>query len=645
MFSATIAIEKATMQEIGQNAAKDEAGVNLDAEENDFRLMNAYSDDQLEELNASMIMMAHIQPTDNKSDAEPTYDAEVISEFLKARDESLKIKNETGSFKKDFKVREDKYLDDIVMLEEKLKYHERVFFKMSHSLQTIHMLSTKPNSFYDPNMETGLGYQNLECIKKAMKAQPKMYNGKHLKYAGLKVNLPDSKETLEDAEKNRLKMKDKMIPLDYHKLNKLYESFVPQKEISAEQTYLSSPSTSNVTPESSPQKEVCPISKSLHKCTQIIKQEITTEVQEMLENFESMKSKVDEQSQQQEIYQKEIDQLLEVALEREVRDCVMISVEHKESEMLMNEMEKISNDCKDIQANLLKRIKILENDFQRSQAQSIDFKLQMQHQKEKDVGDISWKSKIAKLNGEKVSLTIQIESLVQEREIKKMEYQKLFNSIKTTRVKHQREVNELVENVNQKTYAYADVHFKNQDLFMKISELKAKLKTIKKGKNVNLKFDKSETLEKLICVTLMNKNKDLKSKMVSKVEVKKDKSKPVTSLSSSSSVSRQESKDSNLKKRVLLHTKSKSTSKYFKKSQSSVSLVSNKCDKLNSNVSESKTNVLNVKNVNAVNDGSNLVYVSCGKDVFMISYDKCVDHYALSANSRVKRALFIDEIK
>ncbi|GKD72448.1 hypothetical protein Tco_1330730 [Tanacetum coccineum] len=57
MFSATIAIEKATMQEIGQNAAKDEAGVNLDAEENDFRLMNAYSDDQLEELNASMIMM------------------------------------------------------------------------------------------------------------------------------------------------------------------------------------------------------------------------------------------------------------------------------------------------------------------------------------------------------------------------------------------------------------------------------------------------------------------------------------------------------------------------------------------------------------------------------------------------------------
>nr|GEX35842.1 hypothetical protein [Tanacetum cinerariifolium] len=40
--------------------AKDEAGVNLDEEENDFILTNAYGDDQLEGLNASMIMMAHI---------------------------------------------------------------------------------------------------------------------------------------------------------------------------------------------------------------------------------------------------------------------------------------------------------------------------------------------------------------------------------------------------------------------------------------------------------------------------------------------------------------------------------------------------------------------------------------------------------
>ncbi|GJU45384.1 integrase, catalytic region, zinc finger, CCHC-type containing protein [Tanacetum coccineum] len=219
-----------------------------------------------------------------------------------------------------------------------------------------------------------------------------------------------------------------------------------------------------------------------------------------------------------------------------------------------------------------------------------------------------------KLNGENVSLNIHVKSLVEEREKIKLEYQKLFNLIKTTLVQHQQEVNELIENVNQKTYAYGDVRTKNQDLLMTISKLKDMLKTTKKEKNVNTKFDKSTTLGKLLCVTPLNKNKDLKAKMVSKVEVKTDKSKPVTSCStpkneqvaSSSSVRRLESKVNNFKKRVLVHTKSNSTSKDVKKSHSSVILVSNKRDILNSNVFESNANVLKAKTINAVHDGLNL---------------------------------------
>ncbi|GKA30911.1 hypothetical protein Tco_0717216 [Tanacetum coccineum] len=205
---------------------------------------------------------------------------------------------------------------------------------------------------------------------------------------------------------------------------------------------------------------------------------------------------------------------------------------------------------------------------------------------------------MAKLNDENVLLKTQVEFVVQERENIKLEYQKLFNSIKTTRVQHQWEVNELIENVNQKTYAYGDVRYKNQDRLMTISELKDKLKTAEKGKNVNTKFDKSATLGKLLYVTPLNKNKDVNAKKVSKVKVKSD---------NSSSVRRPESKDTNLKKRVLLNTKSKSTSTNVKKDQSSVSLVSNKRDTLNSNVSKSNTNVLNAKTVNDVSDGSNIV--------------------------------------
>ncbi|GJR01054.1 integrase, catalytic region, zinc finger, CCHC-type containing protein [Tanacetum coccineum] len=60
-------------------AIKDEAVVHLDKEENDFMLDNAYGDNTLEELNATVIMMVHIQTTNDKSDAKPTYDVEFIS--------------------------------------------------------------------------------------------------------------------------------------------------------------------------------------------------------------------------------------------------------------------------------------------------------------------------------------------------------------------------------------------------------------------------------------------------------------------------------------------------------------------------------------------------------------------------------------
>ncbi|GJZ73343.1 retrovirus-related pol polyprotein from transposon TNT 1-94, partial [Tanacetum coccineum] len=160
------------------------------------------------------------------------------------------------------------------------------------------------------------------------------------------------------------------------------------------------------------------------------------------------------------------------------------------NEVLRNALEKSSSDSKDIQANLLKRIKILENDFKRSQAQSIDFELKLQHQKERMACDVSWKSRLSTLNDENV------------------------NTDSTSK-----ELDELIEHVNKKTYAYADVRAQNQDLLMTISELKNKLKTIKKGKNVNTKFDKSETSGTLLYVTPLPKNIAVKAKKVSNTKV------------------------------------------------------------------------------------------------------------------------------
>ncbi|GKA80864.1 hypothetical protein Tco_0787556, partial [Tanacetum coccineum] len=195
------------------------------------------------------------------------------------------------------------------------------------------------------------------------------------------------------------------------------------------------------------------------------------------------------------------------------------------------ELKKSSNDSKDIQANLLKRIKILENDFKRSQAQSIDFELQLQHQKEKMACDVSWKSRLSKLNDENVLLKTQVNFVVQERENIKLEYQTLFNSIKATRAQHQQDVKELVENISPKTYAYGDVRSKNQDLLMVISELKEKLKSFEKRKDVNTKFDKSVTSGKTLYVTPLSHNIAVKAKKVSNLEDNTDRLKPVTSYS------------------------------------------------------------------------------------------------------------------
>ncbi|GJW20890.1 zinc finger, CCHC-type containing protein [Tanacetum coccineum] len=107
------------------------------------------------------------------------------------------------------------------------------------------MLGKTPNKVYDYFLKAGLGYQNPERIKKSIAAQPKMYHGEMLYSTKLKIDSPDSKETLEDAEESQLKMRNKMIQLDYGKLNALYKTFVPQKESSVEQTYFSFPSTSN----------------------------------------------------------------------------------------------------------------------------------------------------------------------------------------------------------------------------------------------------------------------------------------------------------------------------------------------------------------------------------------------------------------
>ncbi|GKE63220.1 hypothetical protein Tco_1513587, partial [Tanacetum coccineum] len=133
-----------------------------------------------------------------------------------------------------------------------------------------------------------------------------------------------------------------------------------------------------------------------------------------------------------------------------------------------------------------------------------------------------------KLESEDVSLEFQVQSLIKERENVKTEYQKKFDSIKKTRAQTQGEINELIENVKQKTYAYANICAQNQHLLITIFELRAKLKNVENGKSVNTKFDKANVSKKLLCVTPLNKQAFQKKLVVPKKEEKHVLSKTVT---------------------------------------------------------------------------------------------------------------------
>ncbi|GKD59657.1 hypothetical protein Tco_1297166 [Tanacetum coccineum] len=114
-----------------------------------------------------------------------------------------------------------------------------------------------------------------------------------------------------------------------------------------------------------------------------------------------------------------------------------------------------------------------------------------------------------------------------------MEYKKLFDSIKKTRSQTQKEIDELIVHVSEKTYAYGASRAENQNLLSTISDLKTRLEKVEKGKSVNTKFDKTNGSQSLLCVTPLNKHAFQKKTDVSKTEENHVVSKPVTLQTSS----------------------------------------------------------------------------------------------------------------
>nr|GEV80757.1 hypothetical protein [Tanacetum cinerariifolium] len=153
---------------------------------------------------------------------------ETISILSQAKEAQIKL----------YKTHEDKELDKVIALENKVKVLDNIVYKTGQSVQTMNMLNSKCR----------MSFAKPEFLKKAQRVNPRMYDiGCYNDNLTLML-APKSDEVIRLKKEIRSKLSDLIRPFDYDKLNNLYDLFISQREKSSEQRYFSERSRMSHTP-------------------------------------------------------------------------------------------------------------------------------------------------------------------------------------------------------------------------------------------------------------------------------------------------------------------------------------------------------------------------------------------------------------
>nr|GEX36147.1 hypothetical protein [Tanacetum cinerariifolium] len=123
-----------------------------------------------------------------------------VEKFNPEKSTISSLLEEIKRLKSDFKIHEDELLDKQIQLENKIKELDNILVKTGQSIQTMHMLSPKPDSFYHTEHKMDLVYQNPFYLKQAQQKQQSLYNGKVLLEKHDPPVVYDSDETLQLAK-------------------------------------------------------------------------------------------------------------------------------------------------------------------------------------------------------------------------------------------------------------------------------------------------------------------------------------------------------------------------------------------------------------------------------------------------------------
>ncbi|GJT25687.1 reverse transcriptase zinc-binding domain-containing protein [Tanacetum coccineum] len=430
-------------------------------------------------------------------------DNNYLNEFLEADERAKRYNKQAQS---QF-VRDRDIIRDLEKQRDKLELDVKDYKRQKEEYQKTQMIfnqtqRNKEEKYLDDILQLQAKIKDLENVAKI----PKLYHAYELCDKNEQLHVFDSEETLEDAEKSQLKMNEfqkdekvqelKIQPIDYGKLNKLYDNFVPQKELPAQQTYVSS---SSVSSEESSSKTK-PSMASMPSVNPML-----VDLNEIEKYFKTLYELLEMNCKRESIFytSKEEQRLID-----DLHD--EIDIISKESKDVSNESktaDTVCNDAFEVTQELSKRIVELEKDLSKFEAKSIAFEIAFQHksrennslktvQKEnenfmaslqhenahlkqtyKDLFESVQRSKVEtnqcdevkvkdnfdEIETKNIELEHRVASLIKENEHLKLTYKNLFDSIKKSRVqtKTSNVTQNKAENLKSQLFEFAEIKFNN----------------------------------------------------------------------------------------------------------------------------------------------------------------------------------------
>ncbi|GJV90705.1 putative ribonuclease H-like domain-containing protein [Tanacetum coccineum] len=144
-------------------AMKDEAGSHLSNEENDFMLDTAYGEESLDELTATVMLMARLQPADGNTDTVPSYDETAVSLVNDSSKTHKQVSN--GKRKTIIQTTDDDQIDSSIIFDDPYvannggtSKHDSIAHEEYHEIQLL---------AYNVQREA----ENKKCLNNELKQQ------------------------------------------------------------------------------------------------------------------------------------------------------------------------------------------------------------------------------------------------------------------------------------------------------------------------------------------------------------------------------------------------------------------------------------------------------------------------------------------